>query len=123
MLFRFRKFRVYQEAQTFRKEIYRISRSFPKDELYALTSQIRRAAMSICLNIAEGSNRSSDIDFARFLNQSITSLEEVVACFDAALDEGYITKVIYQDVLGKAESLGKQLLSFYKKLKAHGSEL
>lgn len=117
MLFRFRNFRVYKDAQQFRKEIYNLSRKFPKEELFVLTSQIRRAVLSICLNIAEGSNRKSDVDFARFLNNSLGSLEEVVACLDVALDEKYITKDEFGSYFHKAEMLGKQLLSFSKRLK------
>ncbi len=59
MLFRFREFRVCQDALIFRKEIYNTVNKFPIDELYCLTSQVRRAVNSIVLNIAEGSNRSS----------------------------------------------------------------
>ncbi len=121
MLFRFTNFRVYQEARQFRKEIYLLSRKFSKDELFVLTSQIRRAVISICLNIAEGSNRTSDIDFARYLNNSLTSLEEVVACLDVALDEKYITPSDHKECLIKAKNLGKQLINFSKKLKAQSS--
>ncbi len=117
MLFRFKNFNVYKGSQQFRKEIYELSRKFPKEELFVLTSQIRRAVLSICLNIAEGSNRASDIDFARFLNNSLTSLEEVIACLDTALEEKYITKNEYDDYFNKAKILGRQLLGFSKKLK------
>ena len=117
MLFRFREFRIYKEALVFRKVIYDISKKFPKDEIFCLTSQIRRAINSVVLNIAEGSNRNSDLDFKRFLYISLTSLEEVVACLDIALDESYLSSQIHQDLLDKAEELGKQLVSFINKLR------
>ncbi|MFA5069859.1 MAG: four helix bundle protein [Patescibacteria group bacterium] len=118
MLFRFRNFPVYKDAQAFRREIYVLSRKFPKDELFVLTSQVRRAVNSILLNIAEGSNKHSDTDFARFLNISLASLEEIIACIDIALGEKYVTKNEYEKLLGEAENLGKQLSGFIKKLRA-----
>lgn len=75
--------------------------------MYCLTSQVRRAVNSIVLNIAEGSNRKTDIDFRRFLYNSLTSLEEVVACLDIALDENYIKEDSHGELLNKSESLGK----------------
>jgi four helix bundle protein len=117
MLFRFRQFPVYQDSRIFRNEIYSLTKQFPKEELFSLTSQIRRATNSVLLNIAEGSNRLSDNDFGRFLNTSLTSLEEVVACLDIALDEKYINAKNHQKYLLMAENLGKQLLGFCKKLR------
>ncbi|PIY96805.1 MAG: hypothetical protein COY66_02645 [Candidatus Kerfeldbacteria bacterium CG_4_10_14_0_8_um_filter_42_10] len=117
MLFRFRNFRVYKDALNFRKEIYELTKKFPKGELFNLTSQTRRAANSILLNIAEGSNRLTDLDFGRFLNTSLTSLEEVVACLDIALDEKYISAKEHDEYLAKAELLGKKLIAFCKKLR------
>lgn len=116
MLFRFREFRIYKDALQFRKEIYDLTKIFPKEELYVLVSQLRRAANSIVLNIAEGSNRTSDLDFRRFLNQSLTSLEEVVACLDISFQEQYISEEQLNILLKKAEILGKQLISFINKL-------
>ena len=117
MLFRFREFQVYKDAQVFRSGIYKLTQKFPKDEVFGLTAQTRRATNSVILNIAEGSNRESDLDFKRFLNTSLTSLEEVVACLDIALDEGYITGEEHSEKLKAAEILGKQLLGFIKKLR------
>jgi four helix bundle protein len=117
MLFRFRNFPVYKDAQIFRREIYLLTKKFPREELFVLTSQIRRAANSILLNIAEGSNKHSDADFARFLNISLASLEEIVACVDIALDEKYVTKYDYEKILLGAKNLGKQLSGFIKKLR------
>ncbi len=77
---------------------------------------MRRAVNSIVLNIAEGSNRSSDKDFKRFLYHALTFLEEVVACSDIALDENYINEDTQNDLLNKSERIGKQLISFINKL-------
>lgn len=83
--FRFRKFPVYQDARKFAKEIKEFSRNkLPDDEKFELRSQLWRALNSLVLNIAEGADRSTDKDFAHFLNQAHSSLNEVVACLDLA---------------------------------------
>ncbi len=64
----------------------------PESEKFGLKLQLSRAVDSICLNIAEGSNGTSDKDRAHFLNQALTSLEEVISGFDLSLDDGYITQ-------------------------------
>jgi len=78
--FRFRQFQVYKDALQFQKELKDLSRKkFPKEEQFCLISQLWRALDSIILNIAEGTDRGTDKDFAHFLNLSHTSLNEVVA--------------------------------------------
>lgn len=115
--FRFRKFQVYQDALKFRMDIKAIVKSyFPPGEKYLLIDQIIRAANSIVLNIAEGSNRGTDKDFALFLNRSHTSLDEVVSCLDIALAENYISSETHMDYLKKAEELANQLTAFRKSL-------
>lgn len=122
-LFRFRDFPVYKRGREFRGLVYRLSARFPKTETFGLTSQIRRAATSILLNIAEGSNRMSDQDFGRFLNLSVTSMEEVVACADVALDERYMDQNEHAALLVQAEDLGKQLIAFSATLRKASDRL
>jgi four helix bundle protein len=111
--FRFRKFPVYKDARDFSRSIKTLAREkFPKYELFSLTNQLSRAADSIVLNIAEGCDRGSDKDFAHFLNISHTSLNEVVACIDVALDEGYIIEKENFDLINKAAALANQLTAF-----------
>ena len=115
--FRFFQFQVYKDALIFQKEIKDLSkREFPKEEQFCLTSQLWRALDSIVLNIAEGSDRGTDKDFAHFLNNSHTSLNEVVACLDLALNNVYITSNEHEEHLMKAEKLANQLTAFRKKL-------
>lgn len=115
--FRFRKFPVYSESRKFAFEIKRIARTkFPKFEMFGLINQICRAVDSIILNIAEGSDRGTDKDFALFLNRSHTSLNEVVACLDVALDNGYIDQYQHLENLQKAAALADQLTAFRKSL-------
>lgn len=115
--FRFRKFQVYKDALKFRAELKQFSKiKFPKEEQYCLTSQLWRALDSIILNIAEGSDRGTDKDFAHFLNISHTSLNEVVACLDSACDDRYIQLNDVDYFLTKAESIANQLTAFRKNI-------
>lgn len=115
--FRFRQFKVYQDAVAFRMQIKGLTRKyFPSDEKYQLTDQIIRAANSIVLGIAEGADRSTDKDFALFLNRSHTSLCEVIACLDIALKEKYIKQSIYDSQFKTAQDLSDQLTAFRRKL-------
>lgn len=85
----FRNLKIYQRAVSYAVEIYKLSRRFPKDELYGLTSQIRRAVTSISLNIAEGSGNSSEKEFKRFLEIALRSVYEVITCLEIAVRLGY----------------------------------
>ncbi|MBI2049541.1 four helix bundle protein [Candidatus Roizmanbacteria bacterium] len=118
MLFRFREFPVYIKAKEFRKLVKKLLKKFPSSEHFVLIDQIDRAVNSICLNIAEGSNRVSDKDKAHFLNQALTSLEEVIAGFDLALDDGYITKDEMGNLIKMGEDIGRQLIGFSKTLRS-----
>jgi four helix bundle protein len=75
------------------------------------------------LNIAEGANKLSDIDFSRYLNNSETSLEQVVCCLDLILEDGHISKEEFEGYLKEAEDLGAQLIAFGKKVRNEGSRL
>jgi four helix bundle protein len=117
-IFRFRNFPVYKETREFRKELkIFIRKKFPKEELFCLTSQLFRAMDSILLNIAEGSERFSDKDFSRFLNNALTSLNEVVAGLDAAFDDGYIARRERNYFLNKAENIYRRLRAFSSKVR------
>ena len=114
--FRFRKFQVYKDALKFRGDIKILEKKhLPDHERYLLRDQIVRAVNSIVLNIAEGADRSTDKDFANFLNKSHTSLNEVVSCLDMALMDEYITKQVNAEYLKKAENLANQLTAFRRK--------
>lgn len=118
MSFRFRNWKVYKDARRFRREIKeKLLPKVHKKDRFELGSQFKRALDSIVLNIAEGAYRKTDKDFAHFLNQSHTSLNEVVGCLDLCRDDGYITNKELGCYLEKAEELAKQLTSFRKSLK------
>jgi four helix bundle protein len=78
-MFRFEELDVWQKAVEHAGRVYEITRGFPDDERYGLTSQMRRSAVSVSSNIAEGSGRTSDTDFARFLEIAYGSLMENVS--------------------------------------------
>lgn len=82
---------VWQNAMDLVDQIYQITRSFPKDENFGLTSQIRRSAISIPSNIAEGHGRSSPKEFRRFLRMALGSLAELDTQLEIALRQAYIT--------------------------------
>ncbi|MGB2580296.1 MAG: four helix bundle protein [Minisyncoccia bacterium] len=115
--FRFREFPVYVTARHFIVSTKKLSSlRFPKVEQFALTSQLGRALDSIVLNIAEGADRGTDKDFAHFLNIANTSLNEVVACVDIALDCGYVSDTEHTKVLESANMLAGHLTAFRKSL-------
>ncbi len=117
MSYRFQSWQVYKDARVLRQEINKITKNFPKEELYILTSQIRRAILSVVLQIAEGSNRKTEKDKNNFINRSLTSLDEVVACLDCALDDNYIDLAQNKALLEKIENVSRQLRGFEKYIK------
>ncbi len=117
-IFRFLNWPVYKEARKFRQEVKGfIRKKFPKEEKFKLIDQIERALNSVCLNIAEGSNKLSDIELSRYLNTSSASLEEVISGLDLARDDGYITDEEFNIFCDKAKNTGKQLIAFGKKVR------
>ena len=117
MSFRFLQFPVYKDIKKFIRNIYSISSKFPKNEQFGLTSQFRRAATSIALNLAEGSDRGSDKEFRHFVDLAIGSLNETVAILDISLDNGFINQKVYDIMFSQAENIVKQLSGLRKKLK------
>lgn len=91
MAFKFENLIVWQKALDLTDEIDKLTKTFPKEELFILTSQIKRAADSISLNIAEGSTGQSNAEFIRFLRYALRSDVEVVGCLHIAKRRNYIT--------------------------------
>jgi four helix bundle protein len=87
----FEDLQVWRKAHTFVLKVYRISRRFPKEETYRLTAQVRRAAVSVPANIAEGFKRRGKPDKARLMNVAEASLEEVRYYLRLAIDLGYLS--------------------------------
>ena len=90
MSFKFEKLKVWQKALDLADEIDQLSKTFPKEEIYVLNSQMKRAADSISLNIAEGSTGQSNAEFIRFLRYALRSNIEVVSCLHLAKRRKYL---------------------------------
>ena len=105
MAFRFEDLKVWHIAADLSNEIDLTARRFPKIELFSLCSQIKRAADSVVLNIAEGSTGQSIPEFKRFLNIALRSAIEVVACLYLAQKRNYITVEEYRSLYDKYEVL------------------
>lgn len=101
---------VWQKAHAFTLRAYAATRTFPKDELFGLTAQFRRAAVSVSANIAEGFRKRSEVDKARYLNISEGSLEECRYYLILANDLGYLRK---QDLWELSEEVAR-LLNGYR---------
>lgn len=112
----FRKLKIYQKAIDFAVEIYKLTKSFPKDELFGLTSQIRRAVTSISLNIAEGSGNKSNKEFKRFLEISLRSDYEVMTCLEIALRLNYCKKEDFKRLITESDEIAAMLVGFSKQL-------
>ena len=115
-VFKFENLMVYQKALDFVDLAYEVSKSFPKSELYNLTSQFKRAAVSIPLNIAEGSG-DTNAQFNRFLEIARGSVKECVVCSTIAKRQGFINHEKDLDNRRKLAELSKMISSLKKYLK------
>lgn len=116
MSFKFEKLIIWQKAMDFGEEIFHISRKFPKNEIYNLTSQINRAADSVALNISEGSILQSNAEFSRFLGFSIRPIAEVITCLYKAYRRNYINKENFEKLYENGFNLMNQIIAFRKQL-------
>jgi four helix bundle protein len=105
----YRDLEVWQAAMDLAEEIYRITKTFPREEIYALTIQVRRAAVSVPSNIAEGKGRSSDKELAQFLCHARGSLFEIETQIDLAYRLGYLDATTSGQIQCKAARVGKLL--------------
>ena len=117
MGFKFENLKIWQQAMEFGEVIHVITMKFPKEEVYSLSSQIRRAADSIALNISEGSIGQSDPEFKRFMSYLIRSLAEVVTCLYKAKKRNYITEDEFSTQYEFAFNLMNQMIAFRDKIK------
>ncbi|EHQ28387.1 four helix bundle protein [Mucilaginibacter paludis] len=112
MAFKFESLQVWQIALELTDSIHLLTKhSFPKDELFILTSQIKRAADSVVLNIAEGSTGQTNPVFINFLNYALRSAIEVVACLFIARRRNYINEEDFQKLYNEYQSLSKMITS------------
>ena len=113
----FRNLQVWEKAHALALVVYRVTKSFPKEELYGLTSQIRRSSTSIPTNIAEGCGRSGDAELARFMQISMGSASELEYQLLLAHDLNYLDNEIYTELHEKVTEVKRMLAGFIKTLK------
>ncbi|MBE0431815.1 MAG: four helix bundle protein [Dehalococcoidia bacterium] len=112
----FKDLEVWQKAHSLTLEVYRVTRAFPRDELYGLTGQIRRSCASIPANIAEGCGRSGDAELARFFQIAMGSASELEYHIILARDLSLLSETQYGRLAGDVTEVKRMLASFIKKL-------
>ena len=111
---RFTDLAVWQRSHALVLQVYRLSRTFPSDERFGLTSQLRRAALSVPTNIAEGSKRQSNQEYARFLNIAEGSLVETEYLLMVGRDLGYLAPDSAKAALDELSEIARMLNSLRK---------
>jgi four helix bundle protein len=114
--FRFERLEVWQAARRLTRSVYGMARTLPKSEDYALGSQLRRAAISVSANIAEGSGRNSDADFAHFLEIAYGSAMECASLIFLGLDEKYFSQAEVDAALSEIDVVAAKLVALNRSL-------
>lgn len=113
----FRKLLIWQKAMNLVTSTYQHTKQFPKEEIFGLSSQIRRSAISVPSNIAEGFGRDSNKEYLRFLNVSISSLFEFQTQLEIAKNIDYLKEVEFTNLYEESRELERMLVSFINKIK------
>ena len=116
MSFKFENLLIWQKAMNLGEELCSVADSFPKKEVFNLTSQLRRAIDSVALNISEGSILQSDLEFRKFLGYSIRSLAEVVTCLHKANRRSYISQEDFDRNYKECFNLMNMMVSYRSKI-------
>ena len=114
----FRQLKVWEKSHQLALAVYKVTAKFPKEELYGLTSQIRRASMSIPTNIAEGCGRNADAEFARFLQIAMGSASETEYQLLLSHDLGFLNKAQYDKLNIDVTEIKRMLASLLKTIRA-----
>ena len=117
MSFKFEKLIIWQKSMELGENIHLLTKDFPKEEMFNLTSQIIRAIDSIALNISEVSILQSKLEFKKFLGYSIRSLAEVVTCLYKSKNRNYISDEIFEKMYQESYNLMNQIIGFRNQLK------
>jgi len=117
MEFKFEKLIIWQKAMDFGEDINKMTFRFPKEEIFNLSSQIRRAVDSIALNISEGSIGQTNLEFKKFMGYAIRSLGEVVTCLYKAKRRNYISEKEFMQHYEFAFNLMNMMVAFKEKIK------
>ncbi len=108
-MFNFEKLEVWRKSVDFAHLVYRLTQAFPVEERFGITNQMRRASVSISSNIAEGTSRSSKLDYSRFVELAAGSLYEVVSQAHIAARQAYLSDENFQSIHASAEELSRML--------------
>ncbi len=112
----FKKLKVWERSHNFVLNIYQLTKLFPKEELYGIISQLRRAAVSIPTNIAEGSGKQTEKDFAKYLSIAAGSTNETEYLLILSKDLGFIKESIATDLITEINEIKKMLNAFILKI-------
>lgn len=110
----FRELEVWSESKNLSILVYRLTRQFPNSEMYGITSQINRSAISIPSNIAEGAGRNTNKDFSRFINIALGSAFELETQLIIAFELNFIEKTEYEELINGIHIIQKKLVNFNK---------
>ena len=116
----FRDLKVWQKGHNLALAVYKATTSFPREEIYGLTSQVRRSCVSICANIAEGCGRNGEAELARFFQIGMGSASELEYHLLLAHDLGLLKTSDYEQVTSEVIEVKRMLTSFIQKLRADG---
>ncbi len=114
---RYKELQVWKKSRAFASIIYKVTSTFPPEEKFGLTNQLRRAAVSIPSNIAEGASRKSNKDFARFIEIAIGSANEIDTQLLIGLDLDFISIAVHSSIDKELQSIIKMLSKFKSTLK------
>lgn len=118
----YRDLDVWKLSKELAQDIYVVTKNFPSEERFGLTSQVRRAAVSIMSNIAEGSRRRSKLEFMRFINIASGSVCEAESQLLLAVDLEYADVTQVDKILGKSDRISKMLYTLHQSLSAKNDE-
>jgi four helix bundle protein len=116
----FKNLKVWEKSHALTLDVYKLSKIFPREELYGLTSQMRRASVSVGANIAEGACRGGDADFARFVQIAAGSASELEYHLLLARDLEFLREADYQRLSTQTQEVKRMLAALLHKLKADG---
>lgn len=113
-----RRLKVFQLADDLTAEVYRVTKGFPREELFGLTSQIRRAAVSVPANIVEGCSRPSQADYLRFLGLAKSSLQELGYYLYLSNKLGYLTREKFESLYAQYDECARRLQALINSLQS-----
>jgi four helix bundle protein len=112
----YKRFAAWQSAHAFALKVYEVTKRFPREELYGITSQLRRASLSVPTNIVEGTARQGQRELKNFLNIALGSLVESEYLLEFCREIGYLTKEDYEELESLRSRTGLPLWNFYRSL-------